>query len=247
VGHLPPTTGPCSRLVRCADDPHPCWLPHASSWPFGPRPLSTSDASRGPVAGLLYVRQQHHLRWLLFLQQTPRPCTSTKPIWEAAASMRWLLQRRFPISLVIFHFLIGISSATWAASGNSPYRPACAPRICVAYSAPVAAARRCLSLIYPFGQGSFSDGHVAPRASPAPSTSCWFPAEHTSLMHPFPHAGCGWLSSAAPCFGMHGSTRHQLLWCVETTGKREPELRYKLGQEKETIQHRGGPRLLRSS
>ena len=73
------------------------------------------------------------------------------------------------VLLVVFHFLIGIfcyMGREWELS----YRLGMRPWICVAYSAPVAAASA-VFLVYPFGQGSFSDG--MPWASLAPSTSCW--------------------------------------------------------------------------
>ena len=76
------------------------------------------------------------------------------PIWEAASLDEWLYNGG-PFQLVIFHFLIGIYSymgREWELS----YRLGMRPWICVAYSAPVAAASA-VFLVYPFGQGSFSD------------------------------------------------------------------------------------------
>ena len=61
-----------------------------------------------------------------------------------------------PYQLVVFHFLIGVfcyMGREWELS----YRLGMRPWICVAYSAPVAAASA-VFLVYPFGQGSFSDG-----------------------------------------------------------------------------------------
>ena len=76
------------------------------------------------------------------------------PIWEAASLDEWLYNGG-PFQLVIFHFLIGIYSymgREWELS----YRLGMRPWIFVAYSAPVAAASA-VFLVYPFGQGSFSD------------------------------------------------------------------------------------------
>ena len=77
------------------------------------------------------------------------------PIWEAAGLDEWLYNGG-PYQLVVFHFLIGVfcyMGREWELS----YRLGMRPWICVAYSAPVAAASA-VFLVYPFGQGSFSDG-----------------------------------------------------------------------------------------
>ena len=77
------------------------------------------------------------------------------PIWEAATLDEWLYNGG-PYQLVVFHFLIGVfcyMGREWELSHRLGMRP----WICVAYSAPVAAASA-VFLVYPFGQGSFSDG-----------------------------------------------------------------------------------------
>ena len=76
------------------------------------------------------------------------------PIWEAASLDEWLYNGG-PFQLVIFHFLIGIF-AYMGREWELSYRLGMRPWICVAYSAPVAAASA-VFLVYPFGQGSFSD------------------------------------------------------------------------------------------
>ena len=77
------------------------------------------------------------------------------PIWEAASLDEWLYNGG-PYQLVIMHFLIGIC-AYMGRQWELSYRLGMRPWICVAYSAPVSAAFA-IFLIYPFGQGSFSDG-----------------------------------------------------------------------------------------
>ena len=77
------------------------------------------------------------------------------PIWEAASLDEWLYNGG-PYQLIVCHFLLGVASymgREWELS----YRLGMRPWICVAYSAPVAAATA-VFLIYPIGQGSFSDG-----------------------------------------------------------------------------------------
>ncbi len=76
------------------------------------------------------------------------------PIWEAASLDEWLYNGG-PFQLVVFHFLIGIY-AYMGREWELSYRLGMRPWICVAYSAPVAAASA-VFLVYPFGQGSFSD------------------------------------------------------------------------------------------
>ncbi|MEO0987095.1 MAG: photosystem II q(b) protein, partial [Cyanobacteria bacterium J06639_14] len=70
------------------------------------------------------------------------------PIWEAASLDEWLYNGG-PYQFVIFHFLIGVfcyMGREWELS----YRLGMRPWICVAYSAPVAAATA-VFLIYPLG------------------------------------------------------------------------------------------------
>jgi hypothetical protein len=63
------------------------------------------------------------------------------------------------------------------------YRLGMRPWICVAFSAPVAAASA-VFLIYPIGQGSFSDG-MPLGISGTFNFMLVFQAEHNILMHPF--------------------------------------------------------------
>ena len=103
------------------------------------------------------------------------------PIWEAASLDEWLYNGG-PYQLVVFHFLIGIfcyMGREWELS----YRLGMRPWICVAYSAPVAAASA-VFLVYPFGQGSFSDG-MPLGISGTFNFMLVFQAEHNILMHPF--------------------------------------------------------------
>uniref|UniRef100_A0ACD6AXH1 Uncharacterized protein n=1 Tax=Avena sativa TaxID=4498 RepID=A0ACD6AXH1_AVESA len=77
------------------------------------------------------------------------------PIWEAASVDEWLYNGG-PYELIVLHFLLGVAcymGREWELS----FRFGMRPWIAVAYSAPVAAATA-VFLIYPIGQGSFSDG-----------------------------------------------------------------------------------------
>uniref|UniRef100_A0ACD6AWP8 Uncharacterized protein n=1 Tax=Avena sativa TaxID=4498 RepID=A0ACD6AWP8_AVESA len=76
------------------------------------------------------------------------------PIWEAASVDEWLYNGG-PYELIVLHFLLGVAcymGREWELS----FRLGMRPWIAVAYSAPVAAATA-VFLIYPIGQGSFSD------------------------------------------------------------------------------------------
>ena len=77
------------------------------------------------------------------------------PIWEAASLDEWLYNGG-PYQLIVCHFFIGVCSymgREWELS----FRLGMRPWIAVAYSAPVMAATA-VFIIYPIGQGSFSDG-----------------------------------------------------------------------------------------
>jgi hypothetical protein len=87
------------------------------------------------------------------------------PVWEAASLDEWLYNGG-PYQLIVCHFLLGVCcymGREWELS----FRLGMRPWICVAYSAPVAAATA-VFLIYPIGQGSFSDGMPLGKARYCP-------------------------------------------------------------------------------
>merc|ERR1712115_707733 len=103
------------------------------------------------------------------------------PIWESASLDEWLYSGG-PYQLIVFHFFIGVCSyigREWELS----YRLGMRPWICVAFSAPVAAASA-VFIVYPIGQGSFSDG-MPLGISGTFNFMLVFQAEHNILMHPF--------------------------------------------------------------
>ena len=107
------------------------------------------------------------------------------PIWEAASVDEWLYNGG-PYELIVLHFLLGVAcymGREWELS----FRLGMRPWIAVAYSAPVAAATA-VFLIYPIGQGSFSDG-MPLGISGTFNFMIVFQAEHNILMHPF---RCSW-------------------------------------------------------
>ncbi len=151
------------------------------------------------------------------------------PIWEAASLDEWLYNGG-PYQLVVLHFLIGIfcyMGREWELS----YRLGMRPWICVAYSAPVAAATA-VFLIYPIGQGSFSDG-MPLGISGTFNFMLVFQAEHNILMHPFHMLGVAGVFGGSLFSAMHGSLVTSSL-VRETTENESQNAGYKFGQEEET-------------
>lgn len=151
------------------------------------------------------------------------------PIWEAASLDEWLYNGG-PYQLVVFHFLIGIF-AYMGREWELSYRLGMRPWICVAYSAPVAAATA-VFLIYPIGQGSFSDG-MPLGISGTFNFMFVFQAEHNILMHPFHMLGVAGVFGGALFSAMHGSLVTSSL-VRETTETESANYGYKFGQEEET-------------
>jgi len=151
------------------------------------------------------------------------------PIWEAASLDEWLYNGG-TYQLVVFHFIIGIF-AYMGRQWELSYRLGMRPWICVAYSAPVAAATSVL-LIYPIGQGSFSDG-MPLGISGTFNFMFIFQAEHNILMHPFHMLGVAGVFGGALFSAMHGSLVTSSL-VRETTETESLNYGYKFGQEEET-------------
>jgi len=151
------------------------------------------------------------------------------PIWEAVSLDEWLYNGG-PYQLVVFHFLIGVfayAGREWELS----YRLGMRPWIFLAYSAPVAAATA-VFLVYPFGQGSFSDG-MPLGISGTFNYMFVFQAEHNILMHPFHMLGVAGVFGGSLFSAMHGSLVTSSL-VRETTEDVSQNYGYKFGQEEET-------------
>ena len=151
------------------------------------------------------------------------------PVWEAASLDEWLYNGGI-YQLVVFHFLIGITcyaGREWELS----YRLGMRPWIFVAYSAPLAAAYA-VFLVYPFGQGSFSDG-MPLGISGQFNFMLVFQAEHNILMHPFHMLGVAGVFGGSLFSAMHGSLVTSSL-VRETTEQESQNYGYKFGQEEET-------------
>ena len=151
------------------------------------------------------------------------------PIWEAASLDEWLYNGG-PYQLIIFHFLIGIFcylGREWEFS----YRLGMRPWICVAFSAPVAAATA-VFFVYPIGQGSFSDG-MPLGISGTFNFMFVFQAEHNILMHPFHMLGVIGVFGGSLLSALHGSLVTSSI-VRETSETESQNYGYKFGQEGET-------------
>ena len=151
------------------------------------------------------------------------------PIWEAASIDEWLYNGGC-YQLVIFHFLIGV----WCYAGREwelSYRLGMRPWIFVAFTAPCAAATA-VFLIYPIGQGSFSDG-MPLGISGTFNYLLVFSAEHNNLMNPFHMLGVAGVLGGSLFSAMHGSLVTSSL-VRETTENESHNNGYKFGQEEET-------------
>jgi photosystem II P680 reaction center D1 protein len=151
------------------------------------------------------------------------------PLWAAASMDEWLYNGG-PYQLIIFHFLIAIY-AYMGREWELSYRLGMRPWIAVAFSAPVAAATAVL-LIYPIGQGSFSDGLML-GISGTFNFMIVFTAEHNILMHPFHMLGVIGVFGGALFCATHGSMVTSTL-VRETTELESVNSGYRFGQEEET-------------
>jgi photosystem II P680 reaction center D1 protein len=151
------------------------------------------------------------------------------PIWAAASLDEWLYNGG-PYQLIVLHFLIGAFcylGRQWELS----YRLGMRPWIALAFSAPLAAATAVL-LVYPIGQGSFSEGLPLGIAGTF-HFMLGFQADHNILMHPLHMLGVAGVWAGAFLSALHGSLVSATL--IRTTSDVESTAAgYRFGQEEET-------------
>ena len=112
------------------------------------------------------------------------------------------------------------------------YRLGMRPWICVACGAAPVAAASAVFLVYPFGQGSFSDA-MPLGISGTFNYMLVFQAEHNILMHPFHMLGvAGVFGDLCSLLCMEVSVTFSLV--RETTETESQNYGYKFGQEEET-------------
>ncbi|PNJ94490.1 photosystem II q(b) protein [Cylindrospermopsis raciborskii C04] len=184
------------------------------------------DGMREPVAGSLLYRNN-------IISGAVVPSSNAiglhfYPIWEAASLDEWLYNGG-PYQLVIFHFLIGVLcylGREWELS----YRLGMHPWICIAFSAPVAAAIA-VFLIYPVCQGCFCDG-IPLGISGTFNFMIIFQAEHNILMHPFHMLGVAGVFAGSFFSAIHGSLVTSSL-VRESTVNESRNNGYRFGHEEE--------------
>lgn len=157
------------------------------------------------------------------------------PIWDASSIDEWLYNGG-PYQLIVLHFLIGI----WAYLGRLwelSYRMGMRPWIAVAFSAPAAAATAVL-LVYPIGQGSFSEGLPLGIAGTFHFMLA-VQADHNILMHPASWLGVAGVLGGALLASLHGSLVTSTL-LRETSELESTNAAYALGQEEVTYHFTAG-------
>jgi photosystem II P680 reaction center D1 protein len=151
------------------------------------------------------------------------------PLWAASSLAEWLYNGG-PYQLIVFHALVAI----WCYLGRLwelSYRLGMRPWIAVAFSAPAAAATAVL-LVYPIGQGSFSEGLPLGVAGTF-NYMFAFQADHNILMHPFHMIGVAGVFGGALLSALHGSLVTSSL-IRETSEIESANAGYKFGQQEGT-------------
>jgi photosystem II P680 reaction center D1 protein len=132
--------------------------------------------------------------------------------------------------MVCFHFIIGCA-AYMGREWEFSFRLAMRPWIFVAFSGPVVAASA-VFIVYPIGQGSFSDG-MPLGISGTFNFMLVFQAEHNILMHPFHMLGVAGVFGGSLFSAMHGSLVTSSL-LSDTLKDVSANYGYSFGQEDET-------------
>jgi photosystem II P680 reaction center D1 protein len=151
------------------------------------------------------------------------------PVWEALTLDEWLYNGG-TYQFTVLHFILGVScwmGREWEFS----FRLGMRPWIFVAFSGPVVAAAA-VFVVYPIGQGSFSDG-MPLGISGTFNFMLVFQAEHNILMHPFHILGVIGVFGGSLFSAMHGSLVSSSL-LAETLGDQSLNLGYVFGQGSET-------------
>jgi len=151
------------------------------------------------------------------------------PVWESLLFDEWLYNGG-TYQFLVLHFILGVSSwmgREWEFS----FRLGMRPWIFVAFSAPLVAATA-VFILYPIGQGSFSDG-MPLGISGTFNFMLVFQAEHNILMHPFHILGVAGVFGGSLFSAMHGSLVTSSL-LAETAGEVTLNVGYNFGQEDET-------------
>ena len=151
------------------------------------------------------------------------------PIWWSLGFDQWLYNGG-TYQFIILHFIGGVTSwmgREWEFS----FRLGMRPWIFIAFSAPLSAATA-VFIVYPIGQGSFSDG-MPLGISGTFNFMLVFQAEHNILMHPFHITGVAGVFGGSLFSAMHGSLVTSSL-LSESPPELSLNIGYHFGQEDET-------------
>merc|ERR1719502_2028422 len=185
------------------------------------------DGIREPVAGsLLYG---NNVITAALIPSSNAIGVHFYPVWSSLGFDQWLYNGG-TYQFIVVHFVAGLASwmgREWEFS----FRLGMRPWIFVAFSAPLAAATA-VFIVYPIGQGSFSDG-MPLGISGTFNFMLVFQAEHNILMHPFHMMGVAGVFGGSLFSAMHGSLVTSSL-VRETTETESQNYGYKFGQEEET-------------
>jgi len=196
-----------------------------TSFIFGP--AVDIDGIREPVAGsLLYG---NNIITGAVIPSSNAIGVHFYPVWESLGFDEWLYNGG-TYQFCVFHFFAGVCSAMgreWEFS----FRIGMRPWIFIAFSAPVVAASA-VFIVYPIGQGSFSDG-MPLGVSGTFNFMLVFQAEHNILMHPFHILGVAGVFGGSLFSAMHGSLVTSSL-LAETPKDVSLNNGYTFGQEDET-------------
>jgi len=190
-------------------------------------PAVDIDGIREPVAGSLL--HGNNLVSAAILPSSNAIGVHFFPIWEASSVDEWLYNGG-TYQLIVFHFFLAIC-AWMGREWEFSYRLGMRPWIFAAFSAPVAAAAA-VFIVYPIGQGSFSDG-MPLGVSGTFNFMLVFQAEHNILMHPFHFAGVAGVFGGSLFSAMHGSLVTSSL-IAETSADGSLNSGYCFGQDDET-------------
>jgi photosystem II P680 reaction center D1 protein len=123
------------------------------------------------------------------------------PVWATLGFDQWLYNGG-PYQFLVGHFIFGV--AEWMGrEWEFSFRLGMRPWIFVAFSGPLVAATA-VFVVYPIGQGSFSDG-MPLGISGTFNFMLVFQAEHNILMHPFHFLGVAGVFGGSLFSAMHGS------------------------------------------
>merc|ERR1719498_1833490 len=151
------------------------------------------------------------------------------PIWSSLGFDEWLYNGG-TYQFVVLHFIGGV--AAWMGrEWEFSFRLSMRPWIFVAFSAPLVAATA-VFIVYPIGQGSFSDG-MPLGISGTFNFMLVFQAEHNILMHPFHILGVAGVFGGSLFSAMHGSLVGSSL-LAESAGDASLNAGYTFGQSSET-------------